>query len=157
MLGANGGWVPQSYQGQGEWLQMDLGDTGMGPYLIRGIITQGHARQAWWVTKFKVRYHQDDPAKTGHLTEFDKIFDGNLDKNTKKENIFNQDVRARYVRIVPVEYHNRIALRVAVIVSFKPDYKTGGWRSWHLKPLVIDEKPKKEATTGAQLLRSSFR
>ena len=42
---------------------------------------------------------------------FFKIFDGNTDQDTVVNNKMKNPIIARYIRIIPVNYHNTISLR----------------------------------------------
>uniref|UniRef100_A0AAY4CF30 Milk fat globule-EGF factor 8 protein n=1 Tax=Denticeps clupeoides TaxID=299321 RepID=A0AAY4CF30_9TELE len=78
---------------QSEWLQVDL-DT---PKRITGIITQG-AKDfgvVQFVSAFKVAYSDDGQAwkvVQDVTTNTDKIFQGNIDNNTHKKNMFDPPV-----------------------------------------------------------------
>lgn len=99
-----------------EWLQIDLGSQKQ----VSGIITQG-ARDfgnIQYVAAYKVA-HSDDG---GNWTEYrdpgstdSKIFPGNFDNNSHKKNMFETPFLARFVRILPVAWHNRITLRVELL------------------------------------------
>lgn len=44
-----------------------------------------------------------------------QIFPGNLDNNSHKKNMFEMPFLARFVRILPVAWHNRITMRVELL------------------------------------------
>ena len=44
-----------------------------------------------------------------------QIFPGNLDNNSHKKNMFEMPFLARFVRVLPVAWHNRITLRVELL------------------------------------------
>lgn len=44
-----------------------------------------------------------------------QIFPGNLDNDSHKKNMFEDPFQARFVRILPVAWHNRITLRVELL------------------------------------------
>lgn len=44
-----------------------------------------------------------------------QIFPGNLDNNSHKKNMFETPFLTRFVRILPVAWHNRITLRVELL------------------------------------------
>lgn len=99
-----------------EWLQVDLEK----PKRLTGIITQG-AKDfgvVQFVSAFKVAYSNDGAAWSivkNENTQTDKIFQGNIDNNTHKKNLFEPPFYARYVRIVPWEWHERITLRIELL------------------------------------------
>lgn len=43
------------------------------------------------------------------------MFPGNLDNYAHKKNVFETPFRARYVRVLPVAWHNRITLRLELL------------------------------------------
>ena len=116
-------WLPKSVASQkengrsaqenAEWLQVDLGAV----HGVAGLITQGRSN-AWQFTKtYKVMVSQS--GKTWKHVECGRIFDGNVNYYTKKKNIFDQVVKARYVRIYPETCHSHCALRVGVLLCEK--------------------------------------
>lgn len=46
---------------------------------------------------------------------FVQIFQGNVDNNTHRKNVFEPPFYARYVRVVPWEWHERITLRMELL------------------------------------------
>ena len=44
-----------------------------------------------------------------------QIFLGNVDNNSHKKNLFEPAFYARYVRVVPWEWHERITLRMELL------------------------------------------
>ncbi|XP_053437647.1 lactadherin isoform X1 [Nycticebus coucang] len=99
-----------------EWLQVDLGSQRE----VTGIITQG-ARDfgsIQYVASYKVAYSNDGMAWTEYKdprTGKSKIFPGNSDNNSHKKNVFETPILARFVRILPVAWHNRITLRLELL------------------------------------------
>ncbi|XP_077630424.1 lactadherin isoform X2 [Crocuta crocuta] len=108
-------WTAQTNDAS-EWLQVDLGSQRE----VTGIITQG-ARDfghIQYVAAYKVAYSNDSTnwieyRDQGALDS--KIFPGNLDNNSHKKNMFEMPFLARFVRILPVAWHNRITLRVELL------------------------------------------
>ncbi|XP_062327236.1 EGF-like repeat and discoidin I-like domain-containing protein 3 isoform X2 [Osmerus eperlanus] len=99
-----------------EWLQVDLEK----PKRLTGIITQG-AKDfgvVQYVSMFKVAYSNDGQTWSlvkDEKTDTDMIFQGNIDNNTHKKNLFEPPFYARYVRVVPWEWHERITLRMELL------------------------------------------
>uniref|UniRef100_A0A667FVG3 Milk fat globule EGF and factor V/VIII domain containing n=1 Tax=Lynx canadensis TaxID=61383 RepID=A0A667FVG3_LYNCA len=54
-------------------------------------------------------------AQTNDASEWLQIFPGNLDNNSHKKNMFEMPFLARFVRVLPVAWHNRITLRVELL------------------------------------------
>ncbi|XP_066095367.1 lactadherin isoform X1 [Saccopteryx bilineata] len=99
-----------------EWLQIDLGSQKQ----VTGIITQG-ARDfghIQYVAAYKVAHSNDSTNWTEYREQGaadSKVFPGNLDNNSHKKNVFETPFVARFVRILPVAWHNRITLRVELL------------------------------------------
>ncbi|XP_049639220.1 lactadherin [Suncus etruscus] len=108
-------WTAQSNSAS-EWLQIDLG----AQKRVTGIITQG-ARDfghVQYVAAYKVAYSDNGMNWTEYHdtgTSESKIFPGNLDNDSHKKNMFEDPFQARFVRILPVAWHNRITLRVELL------------------------------------------
>ncbi|NWI69409.1 MFGM protein, partial [Todus mexicanus] len=104
------------HNGQSEWLQIDLRDQKK----VTGIITQG-ARDfghIQYVAAYKVAYGDNGASWTLYRdgqTNSTKIFQGNSDNYSHKKNVFDVPFYARFVRILPVAWHNRITLRVELL------------------------------------------
>ncbi|XP_018620650.1 lactadherin-like isoform X1 [Scleropages formosus] len=113
--GKSNAWTAAS-NSRSEWLQVDL-ET---PKRITGIITQG-AKDfgvVQFVSAFKVAYSDDGRSWTvvkDQETKTDKVFQGNSDNNAHKKNVFEPAVYARFVRILPWTWHERITLRVELL------------------------------------------
>ncbi|XP_067327554.1 lactadherin isoform X2 [Anolis sagrei] len=101
---------------QGEWLQIDLETQKK----VAGIVTQG-ARDfghIQYVAAYKVAYSDDGKYWTlykDNKTNGTKIFEGNSDNYSHKKNVFDVPFYARFVRILPESWHNRITLRVELL------------------------------------------
>ncbi|KAJ6662793.1 hypothetical protein lerEdw1_010997 [Lerista edwardsae] len=99
-----------------EWLQIDL----QRPKKVTGLITQG-ARDfghIQYVASYKVAHSDDGKFWTlykDNWTNNTKIFQGNYDNNSHKKNVFDVPFYARFVRILPESWHNRITLRVELL------------------------------------------
>ncbi|KAL4613242.1 EGF-like repeat and discoidin I-like domain-containing protein 3 isoform X2 [Arapaima gigas] len=99
-----------------EWLQVDL----QTPKRVTGIITQGAKDfgNVQFVSAFKVAYSNDGHSWTVFKDEnskSEKIFQGNIDNNVHKKNVFDPPFYARFVRILPWEWHERITLRMELL------------------------------------------
>lgn len=98
------------------WLQVDLQET----HLISGIKTQGANRyfSQYYITEFFVVYSKDKKkwaAFKGNSSTLHKIFKGNTDSSSIKENQFNPPIAARYIRVYPTKYSNKPALRMELL------------------------------------------
>ncbi|KAM8893579.1 lactadherin-like isoform 1-T1 [Spinachia spinachia] len=113
--GKTNAWSP-AHNNRSEWIQVDLEKTKR----LTGIITQG-AKDfgvVQFVTVFKVAYSNDGESWSTVKQENagrDKLFQGNVDNNTHKKNLFEPPFYARYVRVVPWEWHERVTLRMELL------------------------------------------
>ncbi|TSK20001.1 EGF-like repeat and discoidin I-like domain-containing protein 3 [Bagarius yarrelli] len=113
--GKTNAWSPAS-NNRTEWLQVDLEKIRR----ITGIITQG-AKDfgvVQFVSAFKIAYSDDGQlwnVVKDATNKTDKIFQGNIDNNTHKRNVFEPPFFARFVRFLPWEWHERITLRMELL------------------------------------------
>lgn len=113
--GKTNAWSP-AQNSRSEWIQVDLEKTKR----LTGIVTQG-AKDfgvVQFVSVFKIAYSNDgeswstvEEEDTGN----EKLFQGNVDNNTHKKNVFEPPFYARYVRVLPWEWHERITLRMELL------------------------------------------
>ncbi|NP_001087541.1 milk fat globule-EGF factor 8 protein S homeolog precursor [Xenopus laevis] len=101
---------------QEQWLQIDLHI----PKKITGIITQGAKDfgSIQYVESFKVAYSDDGNTwkiYKDSRTKVDKIFLGNTDNYSHKKNLFDVPFSARFVRVLPQSWHERITLRMELL------------------------------------------
>ncbi|XP_067650638.1 mucin-5AC-like [Haliotis asinina] len=121
-LYTQGAWTPSSTDKQ--WIQVDF----LKPTLISGVMTQGSPEAPKWVTKYNVFYgfngHDFSPYTRIPGGSTPEVFEGNMDQNTPIRNLFNRDITARYVRIVPVEWSkDGIAMRFNILGCTPPQPK----------------------------------
>lgn len=94
-----------------EWLQVDLGEIKE----VTGVVTQGHPFYDQYVERFAVQFSETGLAWEDIMepdNSYAKEFMGNTDPVTPVTNLFPEPVFARYIRIVPTDYHSGISLRV---------------------------------------------
>jgi hypothetical protein len=108
-INARSAWCAAQFK-KNEWLQLDTGSV----QNIQGIVTQGRRNADQWVTTYRVMVSDDD--KEWRHVECGRIFDGNTDRETRVRNLFNQPVKARYVRILAETWNGWISMRAAVIM-----------------------------------------
>nr|WFD50011.1 nectin variant 3 [Paracentrotus lividus] len=98
-----------------QWLQVDL----QGNYRVTGIITQGRASADQWVTMYTVAYSrngEDFTTISSPSTPLqDKVFVGNGDRSTQVTNYFAPPFTARFVRVLPDEWHGHISMRIEIL------------------------------------------
>jgi hypothetical protein len=100
-----------------EWVQMDLGSV----MKVLGVVTQGRGLGSTTnnfgqcVTSYTVKYSND--GNNWINVDNNKSFPGNPTAgDTKKPNLFQQEISTQYIRIYPQTYTNHISMRVAVLV-----------------------------------------
>uniref|UniRef100_A0A8C4GQ25 Coagulation factor VIII, procoagulant component n=1 Tax=Dicentrarchus labrax TaxID=13489 RepID=A0A8C4GQ25_DICLA len=98
------------------WLQIDL----QRPALLHGVKTQGVRAKLRdnYITFFTISYSLDRETWTkyrGNSTSHTKVFYGNMDSSRVKGNHFIPPFVARYVRIHPVDFKQRPALRLELL------------------------------------------
>ncbi|XP_034037066.1 coagulation factor VIII isoform X2 [Thalassophryne amazonica] len=98
------------------WLQVDLRK----PTLLHGVQTQGVrvTLKDCFITHFTISYSLDQETWTtyrGHSKRPTYIFNGNMDSSKVKENRFSPPTVARYIRIQPVNFVRRPALRLELL------------------------------------------
>ncbi|GAA6093092.1 milk fat globule EGF and factor V/VIII domain containing b [Tachysurus ichikawai] len=113
--GKTNAWTAAS-NSRSEWLQVDL----LSPKRITAIITQGAKDfgSVHFVSAYKVAYSDDGKTWTvvqDNKKNTDKIFPGNSDNNVHKKNVFDPPFYARFVRVIPWEWHERITLRMELL------------------------------------------
>ncbi|XP_071794479.1 lactadherin-like [Asterias amurensis] len=100
--------------GDDEWVSVRLARN----VLVSGITTQGRGNdgsgRAQWVTEYKVEYSTSE--NIDHYVELKSIgglskFIGNIDTNSYVINVFQHQVIASSIRILPTTWQDKIALR----------------------------------------------
>jgi hypothetical protein len=89
-----------------QWVQVDFGEK----KLIEKVFIQGRYNRAQWVTKFRVQVSADGKK----FEEIGSGYEGNTDQQTVVEVALSPQPVARFVRIVPVEWHEHISMRFDV-------------------------------------------
>ncbi|XP_015757096.1 PREDICTED: uncharacterized protein LOC107336222 [Acropora digitifera] len=109
-----GGWAAKK-NNRRQFLQFDL----RRPYEVVKVSTQGLYSAKQWVKSFYISYSQDKYRWRPYMQYGRvKIFPGNKDQNTVKENLFQPTFRARYVRIHPWTWYRHIAMRAEFFVRY---------------------------------------
>jgi hypothetical protein len=89
-----------------QWIQVDFGEK----KLIEKVFIQGRYNRAQWVTKFRIQVSPDGKK----FEEIGAGFEGSVDQQTIVEVALSPQPVARFVRIVPVEWHEHISMRFDV-------------------------------------------
>ncbi|XP_078692963.1 lactadherin-like [Branchiostoma floridae x Branchiostoma belcheri] len=108
-----GAWAANS-RTIGEWLQADLGEMKR----VTATIIQGrYSSPDQWVTSYKLQYGATGTSWTTYTSNnsSEKVFPGNVDRNTPVTNLLDYPIGARYVRFLPQTWHGWISMRVEIL------------------------------------------
>uniref|UniRef100_A0A7M4FMY4 Discoidin, CUB and LCCL domain-containing protein 1-like n=1 Tax=Crocodylus porosus TaxID=8502 RepID=A0A7M4FMY4_CROPO len=98
-----------------QWLEIDLG----GRKNITGIITKGSTdTYDYYVKSYRVFSSRDGKNWKAYRStsgQEDKVFEGNANSHQEVSNTFIPPILARYLRIMPESWNQRIALKVALL------------------------------------------
>ncbi|KAL2089506.1 hypothetical protein ACEWY4_014194 [Coilia grayii] len=103
------------FQDTSQWLQVDLREVGV----VSGILTQGRCDADEWITKYSVQYRSDDKLNWVYYkdaTGNNRVFYGNSDRTSTVQNILRPPIVARYIRLLPLGWHTRIAIRLELLM-----------------------------------------
>ncbi|XP_063045565.1 coagulation factor VIII [Engraulis encrasicolus] len=100
------------------WLQVDL----QRPMLIHGIQTQGASTNMGltetFTMYFSISYSRDNEHWTvyrGNSTEPAKVFKGNMDSSSVKENLLSPPIMGQYIRLNPLQFKGRPTFRMELL------------------------------------------
>ncbi|XP_064008259.1 retinoschisin isoform X2 [Pogoniulus pusillus] len=102
------------YQDNGQWLQIDLKQV----KVISGILTQGRCDADEWMTKYSMQYRTDESLNWVYYkdqTGNNRVFYGNSDRSSSVQNLLRPPIVARYIRLIPLGWHVRIAIRMELL------------------------------------------
>ncbi|XP_078365169.1 retinoschisin-like [Oculina patagonica] len=105
-----GGWAGK-LDDYNPWLQVDLQQTTR----VTGIATQGRGDFNQWTKTYKLQYGEDGLIFTFYRRigdQSDTVFLGNTDKDTVVSHDLNPIIEARYIRVRPIDWNRRVALRM---------------------------------------------
>ncbi|XP_049454052.1 retinoschisin 1a [Epinephelus fuscoguttatus] len=103
------------FQDSSQWLQIDLREV----TVVSGILTQGRCDAEEWITKYSVQYRTDEKLNWIYYkdqTGNNRVFYGNSDRSSSVQNLLRPPIVARYIRILPLGWHTRIALRLELLL-----------------------------------------
>ncbi|MCJ8743948.1 hypothetical protein PDJAM_G00100470 [Pangasius djambal] len=94
------------------WLQLDLGEKKR----ITGILTKG-SDSGYFVKSYKIVYKEKSRWRTytQHNSSEDMVFEGNVDNLYQTRNTFRPSFAARYVRVIPLQWHRGISLSAELL------------------------------------------
>eukprot|EP00927_Polykrikos_kofoidii_P011625 TRINITY_DN14959_c4_g1_i1.p1 TRINITY_DN14959_c4_g1~~TRINITY_DN14959_c4_g1_i1.p1 ORF type:complete len:676 (+),score=97.21 TRINITY_DN14959_c4_g1_i1:336-2363(+) len=106
-------WSVENTSHQHEWMQMDLGAL----MNVSGVVAQGGVKESReFVTKFRATYSTDNVTwKDAPGEQMHCVHCGTPEFQNRFR--FNWTVRARYVRLLPLEWYGRIRMRAALLVE----------------------------------------
>ncbi|XP_061636779.1 retinoschisin-like isoform X1 [Phyllopteryx taeniolatus] len=98
-----------------QWLQIDLREVGV----VSGILTQGRCDSDEWITKYSVQYRTVEALNWVYYkdqTGNNRVFYGNSDRSSTVQNLLRPPIVARYIRLLPLGWHTRIAVRMELLM-----------------------------------------
>ncbi|XP_078094384.1 discoidin, CUB and LCCL domain-containing protein 1 [Mustelus asterias] len=133
---------------EGEWLQIDLGERKN----ITGIVTKGSTNNGYnfYVKTYQISHSKDGKAWRVYKSKngkAGKIFEGNINDQQLVRNNFIPSFVGRYIRIRPLTWYQRIAMKVELIGCkvLQKIRQAGHPRS--SKPLPKPTSPPSESST----------
>ncbi|XP_030627976.1 retinoschisin 1a [Chanos chanos] len=103
------------YQDTNQWLQIDLKEV----KVVSGILMQGRCDADEWITKYSVQYRTTENLNWIYYkdqTGNNRVFYGNSDRSSSVQNLLRPPIVARYIRILPLGWHTRIAIRMELLL-----------------------------------------
>ncbi|XP_068448883.1 retinoschisin-like [Clinocottus analis] len=98
-----------------QWIQIDLKDESV----VSGILTQGRCDADEWITKYSIQYRTVDTLNWIYYkdqTGNNRVFYGNSDRSSTVQNLLRPPIIARYIRLLPLGWHTRIAMRLELLM-----------------------------------------
>ncbi|XP_061431892.1 uncharacterized protein LOC133357788 isoform X2 [Lethenteron reissneri] len=102
------------FQDMGQWLQFDL----LEERVISGIITQGRCDTDEWMTKYSVVHRSHEALNWVYYKDQfgnNRVFYGNSDRSTSVQSLLRPPLVARYIRLLPLGWHVRVAVRLELL------------------------------------------
>ncbi|KAL6107595.1 rs1 [Pungitius sinensis] len=98
-----------------QWIQIDLREVAV----VSGILTQGRCDADEWITKYSIQYRTVEALNWIYYkdqTGNNRVFYGNSDRSSTVQNLLRPPIVARYVRLLPLGWHTRIATRLELLM-----------------------------------------
>ncbi|XP_035669163.1 uncharacterized protein LOC118411191 [Branchiostoma floridae] len=94
-------------------LQIYLGED----MVVTGVVTQGKHGCEEWVTEYNLSYSQDGKSWEYYKDSDGKpvVLEGNVDSDTPVQHILDTRIRAAYISFNPVNWNDRISMRVELL------------------------------------------
>ncbi|KAM3875651.1 retinoschisin-like [Diretmus argenteus] len=103
------------FNDQHQWIQIDLRGEGV----VSGILSQGRCDADEWITKYSIQYRTVENLNWIYykdLTGNNRVFYGNSDRSSTVQNLLRPPIVARYIRLLPLGWHTRIAMRLELLM-----------------------------------------
>uniref|UniRef100_A0A672HY39 Retinoschisin 1a n=1 Tax=Salarias fasciatus TaxID=181472 RepID=A0A672HY39_SALFA len=103
------------FNDQYQWLQIDLQEVGV----VSGILTQGRCDADEWITKYSIQYRTVESLNWVYYkdqTGNNRVFYGNSDRSSTVQNLLRPPIVTRYIRLLPLGWHTRIAIRMELLM-----------------------------------------
>ncbi|XP_053178559.1 retinoschisin-like [Scomber japonicus] len=103
------------FNDQFQWIQIDLKSVGV----VSGILTQGRCDADEWITKYSIQYRSVENLNWVYYkdqTGNNRVFYGNSDRSSTVQNLLRPPIVARYIRLLPLGWHTRIAMRMELLM-----------------------------------------
>ncbi|XP_053372962.1 neurexin-4-like [Mercenaria mercenaria] len=135
-----------------QFLIVDLGAV----HIVTRVYTQGRQGSDEYVTEFTIEFSMDNTTWEEYTNEFGltKIYKGNEDSNTVKENTFTYPVIAQYIKFRPLRWNKHISMRVDVIGCL---YVSEAIQTGNNGYIVYDGTDQQSTQTETDLIMLRFR
>ncbi|KAG7228873.1 hypothetical protein INR49_008651, partial [Caranx melampygus] len=90
------------FNDQYQWIQIDLQEVGV----VSGILTQGRCDADEWITKYSIQYRTVETLNWIYYK----------DQTGNNRNLLRPPIVARYIRLLPLGWHTRIAMRMELLM-----------------------------------------
>ncbi|XP_031609617.2 retinoschisin [Oreochromis aureus] len=103
------------FNDQYQWIQIDLKEVSV----VSGILTQGRCDADEWITKYSIQYRTLETLNWIYYkdqTGNNRVFYGNSDRSSTVQNLLRPPIVARYIRLLPLGWHTRIAMRMELLM-----------------------------------------
>ncbi|XP_034561392.1 retinoschisin-like [Notolabrus celidotus] len=103
------------FNDQYQWIQIDLKEV----RVVSGLLTQGRCDADEWITKYSVQYRSVESLNWIYYkdqTGNNRVFYGNADRVSTVQNVLRPPIVARYIRLLPLGWHTRIAVRMELLM-----------------------------------------
>ncbi|CAH2252037.1 discoidin, CUB and LCCL domain-containing 1 [Pelobates cultripes] len=145
-----------NHQSEQEWLEIDFGEKRK----ISGIVMTGSTvpNFNYYVKSYTISFRRDGPkwrTYKGAITSEEKLLEGNSNYLDQTRNNFIPPIVARYLRIVPQTWHQRIAMKTELVgCSLAQNHNSSTHPMWKKTNVRNAKTPTKEDKTITEQLPS---